>query len=484
MRYRILGGLAVRLQSSELALDSEVHKRVLAKLLVSANTPVAVEELVATYWSTKPPDDPHEPVRVALAELRDLLDPHRAPGSDGSLIELSDGRFLLAVARQDFDVFVFEDGVAAARRLRSRDLREQAVTTLRTTLELWDEPLAGLADPWFESARSRFGALRLGALEDLYEAELACGRHAEVLPELFAATAEFPLRERLRGALMVALYRSGRQPEALQQYDELEARLVAAHNFAPSAALRMVRDRILYFDPFLILPVAPADGSERPQPAEPPRVRKDSEIGLLKVGAAVLPFVTCGVGTAVALGTLAFVRRDYRLLVPAGLSLAASIVLLANDHSAYLVPLAFAECAYLVALVDPPPRRWWPYTWWPRSRRVRAAANLRRSWRAFERSAPERLRAYGIGRPDLELGTDDGGLVDLNSAPAEVLMTIPGVRAREAAVIIQSRTWWPFWSVDELRTRGLMSVTGAMRERALILPDPDSVGGPRQNLLP
>jgi hypothetical protein len=156
---------------------------------------------------------------------------------------------------------------------------------------------------------------------------------------------------------------------------------------------------------------------------------------------------------------------------------------------AALIPVLAVESGYLAALVGTPAQRWWPctwwpYTWWPRSRRSREAAKLRRAWRAMARHVPEQLREYGIGRPDLKRGNDDGGLVELNSAPAEVLMTIPGVTARKAALIIQSRTWWPFWSVQELQTRGLMSVNGPLRERVLILPIHHSVGGPRQNPLP
>ncbi|TDD53447.1 hypothetical protein E1263_27965 [Kribbella antibiotica] len=471
MRFRILGGLAVRLQSGELALHSEFQRRVLGRLLVHANAPVAVAQLTETDWSNKP-EDPAVQVRAALAELRDLLDPHRPPGSDGSLIELSDGRFLLAVARNDLDTFVFEDGIAAARRLRSQDLREQTAAMLRKTLQLWRGlPLEGLTDPLLDVARGRLGALRLAAMEDLFEAELACGRHFEVLPELYAATAEFPLRERVRGALMVALYRSGRQVEALQEYAELEARLAAARNFPPSAALRTLRDRIQYFEPYLILPVVPKADPEVPQVSTAPEPERELS-GLLfeRLLAAVLPFVTCGFGTPFALAVMGHQRKDYRLVVPAVLSLAASVVPLATGRYEALGIVLLAESCYLVAIVGSPDQRWWPSTWWPRRRWTREAAKLRRRWRKIARRAPDQLRTAGIGRPDLMLGTDDGGLVDLNTAPVEVLITIKGVGAREAALIIQSRTWWPFWSVQELQTRGLMRVSSELRERLLILP--------------
>ncbi|WP_165952669.1 AfsR/SARP family transcriptional regulator [Kribbella albertanoniae] len=461
-------------------MGSSPRQRVLALLLLHPNTPVDVSKLI----EAGPLDGP-EQLRVLLEELRDLVDPHRLPGVDGALIELSDGRPMLCLERADLDLFRFEDGLAEARKLRDRDQRAQSAEAYRTALANWrGEPLAGLHGPLFDKARRWLEDLRIAALEDMYEVELAAGRHEEVLSELSALTAQYPLRERIRAALMVALYRVGRQAQALAEYDDYRTRLDSAHQMLPSLALKALWARMVNFDPLLMLPVPATDLKPAPRPNPP--VGQSVVVARALLG-AILPVVTCGIGASVAFVVLAVARRRWRLLLAAAVYAVPSALFLFPDSTdAFLIssPLILLSVGHLLAALHAPHRRWWPRTWWPYRKRTRAAARIRESWRRYANYDPEAVRRAGVGRPDLRLGTDDGGLVELNGAPAEVLATLPGVTAEVAARILQQRLWPPLTRVEELETRGILTVTDDLRDRVLILPVRNSVGAARQNPMP
>ncbi|MFB6719515.1 BTAD domain-containing putative transcriptional regulator [Kribbella sp. NPDC056345] len=461
-------------------MEGSQRQRVLALLLLHPNTPVDVSRLI----EAGPLDGP-EQLQVLLEELRDLVDPHRLPGVDGALIELSDGRPMLCLERAELDLFRFEDRLAEARKLRDRDQREQSAEAYRAALANWrGEPLAGLHGPLFDRARHWLDGVRIAALEDMYEVELAAGRHEEVLPELSALTAQYPLRERIRAALMVALYRVGRQPQALTEYDDYRTRLDSAHQALPSLALKALWARMVNFDPLLMLPVAATDLQRAPRPEPPVR---QPEVVARAVLAALLPVITCGIGGSVAFVALAITRRRWSLLLAAAVYAVPGVLYVSSDSTgAFLLssPLILVSIGHLLATLLAPHRRWWPRTWWPYRERTRAAARIREGWRRYANYDAEAVRRAGVGRPDLRLGTDDGGLVELNGAPAEVLATLPGVTPEVAARILQQRLWPPLTRVEELETRGILTVTDDLRDRVLILPPQNSVGGARQNPMP
>jgi DNA-binding SARP family transcriptional activator len=203
MKFRLLGPLEVAEQDRLLALGGRKQRSLLAVLLLQANEVVSTERLIDEVWGESPPSTVGKSVQVYVSRLRKQL------GGD-RLITRAPG-YLLRVDPSELDVACFERLLAEARRLDP----EPAAERLRKALGLWRGPaLADLSyEPFAQSSIARLGELRLVALEQRIEAELAIGRHAELAGELDALVAQHPLRERLRGHLMLALYRSGRQAE-------------------------------------------------------------------------------------------------------------------------------------------------------------------------------------------------------------------------------------------------------------------------------
>ncbi|TDD53448.1 hypothetical protein E1263_27970 [Kribbella antibiotica] len=448
VEYELLGPLAVRRDGAAVPVGD--RRRVLAQLLLHPNAPARVGGPRAHQF---------------VDELRELLDPHRSPGADGALIELSDGRYMLCMERDELDLLRFEDTVARARKLRDRDRRDESAEAYRAALALWrGKPLAGLDGPPFDRARRRLEEQRLTVVDDLYEVELARGRHQEVLAELVALVAEFPLRLRLRADLMVALYRLGRKPQALAAYDEL-----LTLGVRPPTALKVLRARIRRSDPLLMLPVAPPVA----QPPEPLPEESAPEVLGKVVFTLVLTAFTCGAGAAVYLVARGIEQRRWSLLTAVGYAAAPILLVtspLGGDEVFIAGPLVLLSVAHLLLELIAPPHGWWPRTWLPRNHRDRAAARMRKHWRRRAQHDPDAARLAGVGRPDLGRGTDDGGLVDVNSAPAEVLTTLPGVTPEVAGRILQERLENPFASVDELATRGVVAVAAELRGRVLTLP--------------
>jgi DNA-binding SARP family transcriptional activator len=203
MKFRLLGPLEVAEQDRLLALGGRKQRSLLAVLLLQANEVVSTERLIDEVWGESPPSTVGKSVQVYVSRLRTQLGGAR-------LITRAPG-YLLRVDPSELDVACFERLLAEARRLDP----EPAAERLRKALDLWRGPaLADLSyEPFAQSSIARLGELRLVALEQRIEAELAIGRHAELAGELDALVAQHPLRERLRGHLMLALYRSGRQAE-------------------------------------------------------------------------------------------------------------------------------------------------------------------------------------------------------------------------------------------------------------------------------
>jgi DNA-binding SARP family transcriptional activator len=203
MKFRLLGPLEVAEQDRLYALGGRKQRSLLAVLLLQANEVVSTERLIDELWGESPPSTVGKSVQVYVSRLRKQL------GGD-RLITRAPG-YLLRVDPSELDVACFERLLAEARRLDP----EPAAERLRKALDLWRGPaLADLSyEPFAQSSIARLGELRLVALEQRIEAELAIGRHAELAGELDALVAQHPLRERLRGHLMLALYRSGRQAE-------------------------------------------------------------------------------------------------------------------------------------------------------------------------------------------------------------------------------------------------------------------------------
>ena len=217
----------------------------LAYLLLHANRTVERSRLIDELWPTDPPESAVNVLQTYVSRLRRTLPPDRLltrpPGS------------VLRVEPGELDLHEFERRLQAGRSALSSGDAEAALAALRLALGLWrGAPLRDVVPDGFARAEAgRLDELHLAALEDRLEAELALWRHAQVVGELDALVAEHPLRERLRAQLMLALYRSGRQPEALAAYRDLRTRLADELGIDPSQPLRDLERAILRQDPRL-----------------------------------------------------------------------------------------------------------------------------------------------------------------------------------------------------------------------------------------
>jgi DNA-binding SARP family transcriptional activator len=242
MEYRLLGPLEVRVGDGPLPLGGAKQRALLALLLLRANRVVARERLIDALWGERPPETVVKSVQLYVSQLRKLL-------PEGTIVTRAPG-YLLVVEPEQLDLFRFERLVAEARTA------EPAVASrlLREGLELWrGPPLAEFGEePFARTEGGRLEELRLAAVEERLEAELALGRHGELVGELEALIAEQPQRERLRGQLMLALYRSGRQAEALEAYRSARAAL-DEFGLEPGGRLRELEKQILTQDAVLDL---------------------------------------------------------------------------------------------------------------------------------------------------------------------------------------------------------------------------------------
>jgi len=264
MEFRILGPLeVVDDNGAGVAVGGSRERAVLALLLLSANRVVSSERLAEDLWGSQPPDGAAHALRVHVSRLRKAL---REAGGDGIVITQAPG-YVARVDTADVDALRFESLVAQAREQAGSGHHEQAATVLREALGLWRGPtLADVADaPLARAEAARLEEGRLAALEDRIETELVCGRHAQLVAELDALTRAHPLRERLWGHRMVALYRAGRQSEALRAYQDLRTILGEELGLEPDRTLQRLEGAILRHDPELDWPSS-AISERREQP--------------------------------------------------------------------------------------------------------------------------------------------------------------------------------------------------------------------------
>ncbi|MDG4790077.1 BTAD domain-containing putative transcriptional regulator [Micromonospora sp. WMMD1102] len=296
VRFEILGPLRAWHADRELELGPGKQRAVLTVLLLQAGRPVPTNRIVDAVWAEEPPANGTNVVQKYVAGLRRVLEPGRSPRTPGQVLSLTDAGYLLRVGRDDVDALRFEWSARQATAARDAGRWPEAATGLRAALDLWrGEPLPGLTGPFFDAARHRLVELRTSALESWAELELRLGHHHEVVGELARLVAQFPVRERLRGLLMLALYREGRQAEALDTFREVRTLLRDEHGLEPGEPLQELHRRILRSDPTLAAPDRPA-GPATPAPAAPTRAAPTR--------AEAVPAGTVAAGTAAA-GTAA-----------------------------------------------------------------------------------------------------------------------------------------------------------------------------------
>jgi DNA-binding SARP family transcriptional activator len=269
LEFGLLGPLRVRRGGAAVAVTSGRQRVVLAALLLSAGRVVSVGELTEALWGESVPPSAEATLRNHVKLLRQVL------GDGGhELISTHPGGYLISVAPGALDVAAFESLAAEGRREARTGSWEAAARLLAEALGLWrGEPLADV-DSAVLAAREvpRLAELRLQALEARVEADLHLGRHGEVIAELRRLAGEHPLRERLAGLLMLALYRDGRQGEALAAYQQVRSLLAGELGADPGPGLRELHQQILTADPALSTAwdTAAAGGAAAQAPAEPP----------------------------------------------------------------------------------------------------------------------------------------------------------------------------------------------------------------------
>jgi DNA-binding SARP family transcriptional activator len=244
MEIQILGPLEVVAAGDPVDLPSGKARLLLAALVVHANQVVSTDRLFEFLWRGQPPESAANTLQTYVSHLRRSLEPDRMPRRQSRLVITREPGYLLAVDRDQIDAVRFERLVGEARLVLA-SAPDKAAVLLHTALSLWrGEPLADFTfEPFAQSEITRLTDLRLTALEDRIEAELALGGHTALCSELAQLAREHPLRERLSSQLMVALYRSGRQAEALRAYADLRATLVEQLGIDPSPALGDSRKR-------------------------------------------------------------------------------------------------------------------------------------------------------------------------------------------------------------------------------------------------
>ncbi|WP_327652383.1 BTAD domain-containing putative transcriptional regulator [Micromonospora aurantiaca] len=282
LRFELLGPQRAWYAGRPLDLGPAKQRAVLAVLLLAAGRPVPTGQIVEAVWPDEAPVNGLNVVQKHVAGLRRMLEPDRSPRTPARVLTLTDAGYLLRVPPEAVDVARFERGVRRARAAQAAGRAAEALTEVSAALELWQgEPFTGFGGAYFETARHRLVEMRAVALETRTELELADGRHGELVGRLVELVAEFPVRERLRHQLMLALHRSGRQAEALAAYRDYAGLLRDEYGIEPGEPLQDLHRRILRADPDLLAqaPRRPAGSGDRwavggpepfPAPAEEP----------------------------------------------------------------------------------------------------------------------------------------------------------------------------------------------------------------------
>ena len=280
MEFRLLGPFEVSERGQPLEIGAGKQRALLALLLLSSGEVVSTDRLIDVLWDERPPASALNSVHIYVSQLRKAL-------GNGRLETRGHG-YLLALEPEQLDLSRFERLLGEGRELLAEGEAVRAAEALRAALALWrGPPLSDFAsEPFAQGEIARLEELRLAALEERIEADLALGRHAGLVPELDALVREHPLRERLRAQLMLALYRSGRQAEALAAYQQARRTLAEELGLEPGRRLQELERAILRQDAQL----------DPPGQAAAPLGRARRRSGLLiAIGAVLLLSATTAV---------------------------------------------------------------------------------------------------------------------------------------------------------------------------------------------
>lgn len=251
LRFAVLGPVRAWRDDERLGLGSPQQRGLLAALLLSEGRTATAVELIDALWGEDPPSQALAVVRTYASRLRKQL-------GSGVVASESGGYAIRSLPEDAVDLTVARKLATEAEQARTAGDLHRAREMLNHALALWDgEPLANVPGPFAESQRVRLEEWRLQLLESRLDMDLEQGDHAEAVPELTALTVSHPLRERLRELLMLALYRSGRQAEALAVYADTRRLLADELGVDPRPGLQELQQRILQADPALTTTTAP-----------------------------------------------------------------------------------------------------------------------------------------------------------------------------------------------------------------------------------
>jgi DNA-binding SARP family transcriptional activator len=515
LRFEVLGAVRAIRAGRELDTGPAKQRAVLAVLLLNSGHPVSTDRIVDAVWGDAPPENGANVVQKYVAGLRRVLEPDRSPRTPGELLTLTGSGYRLHLAAGTLDLDEFRAGVTRAAATRAAGRLAEAAAALRSALALWQGPaFSGQTGTAFDSARNRLADELATAWESWAELELQLGQHGTLVPHLVRLAAEFPLREGLRALLMTALYQGGRQAEALAAYRDAREFLHEEFGVEPGDRLQETHRAILRGDVALAPPTAvppvvvpaqyqppgvghPPPGNPPPppdysarlapmagpptaawHPAPPPELPRRPRTPYLEVAfAVVIPIITFALGNFIYFCYAAIRRRTWWLiavglaytvvawtfLVIAGTDPSDPASLESTPTEDIFYPLFFivwfgavVHGVIVAVSADSPHHR-----------------NRREQARHFAHLQPERARHLGVGRPDLARTFDDGGLVDLNHAPAHELARLSGFDPQIAHRIVVERSQRAaFTQPNDLVSRGIISTKSLHRvaSRLICLP--------------
>lgn len=257
MRFSVLGSIEVTSDAGPLELGGVKQRAILGYLVLHANKVVPTSHLLHAMWEGSPPPTARKMIQNAVSGIRRVLSGQSHRGQSPTALRTHAPGYRLQVDPETVDLHRFRKLAREGRAAIGDDAPERGAELLRAALALWrGRALADLVEAGYRwSELTALEDERLSALEDRLDAELVCGRHREITPELEVLTATEPLRERLCEQFMLALYRSGRQADALRIYRRTREALVDSLGLEPGRDLQELQQRILDHDATIQLTV-------------------------------------------------------------------------------------------------------------------------------------------------------------------------------------------------------------------------------------
>jgi DNA-binding SARP family transcriptional activator/tetratricopeptide (TPR) repeat protein len=253
-RVALLGSVeAYAADGARLSLGSSQQKALLTILCLRVNAPVSVDALVEAVWEAPVPSTAPQLLYTHVSRLRRQIQPESSRWQRKGVLTSADGGYVLSLLSACLDVHSFEQRLSEAYEARARGDLQKAADLMDEALSLWrGEPFTGLPGPLLRAERGRLQEQHLSVRQDRLELNLRLGRHRETIPALLGMASEYPLQERAVELLMIALYREGRQSDALGAYADLRQALDNELGVEPSRALQDLHLRILRADSALM----------------------------------------------------------------------------------------------------------------------------------------------------------------------------------------------------------------------------------------